>query len=103
MISSYQCYPIRVPNLQAQQQQETLQRVKTSVHEIAHEEVIRIWHISTDSEKLHQVMELAVYVAAYCDWSIDLNDVAFFDKELPGFVAKFANLGFGDCSAGAEF
>jgi len=48
-------------------------------------------------------MELAVYVAAYCDWSIDLNDVAFFDKELPGFVAKFANLGFGDCSAGAEF
>ena len=48
-------------------------------------------------------MELPVYVAAYCDWSIDLDDVAFFDEELPGFVAEFANLRFGDCSAGAEF
>ena len=48
-------------------------------------------------------MELAVDVAAYCDWSIDLHDVAFFDEELAGFVAEFADLRFGDCTAGAKF
>jgi hypothetical protein len=46
-------------------------------------------------------MELAVYITAYCDWRVDLHDVAFFDQELAGFVAEFTDLGFGYRSAGA--
>lgn len=43
-----------------------------------------------------------MYVAAYCDWGIDLDDVAFFDQELARFVAEVAHGGFRDCLAGAE-
>ena len=32
-----------------------------------HEEVVGIWVRSTNSEELHKVMELTVYISAYCD------------------------------------
>lgn len=44
-----------------------------------------------------------MYVTAYRDRGVDLDDVSFFYEKLAGFVAKFADLGFGNCSAGAEF
>ncbi|KAL9025551.1 MAG: hypothetical protein Q9196_005645 [Gyalolechia fulgens] len=44
-----------------------------------------------------------MYVAAYCDWRIHLDNVAFFDQQLARFVAKVADGGFGDGFAGAEF
>lgn len=47
-------------------------------------------------------MELTVYVAAYCDRGIDLNDVSFFNQQLACFVAEVADSGLGDCFAGAE-
>ena len=40
-------------------------------------------------------MELPVYVSAYCDRCIDLDDVGFFDQQLACFVAYLADLGFG--------
>lgn len=43
-----------------------------------------------------------MYVAAYCDWGVDLDNVAFFDQELAGFVAEVADSGFGDGFAGSE-
>ena len=46
-------------------------------------------------------MEQTVNVAAYRDGGVDSDDVAFFDQEFAGFVAKFADLGFGDGPAGA--
>ena len=42
-------------------------------------------------------------VSAYCDGGVDLDDIAFLDEELTGLVAEFADLGFGNCTAGAEF
>ena len=47
-------------------------------------------------------MKLAVYVAAYCDWGIDLDDIALLDQQLAGFVAEVADGGFRDGLAGAE-
>lgn len=41
-------------------------------------------------------------IAAYCDWRIDLDDIAFFDKELARLIGQFANLGFWDRSTGAQ-
>lgn len=47
-------------------------------------------------------MELSMYVSAYCDWCIDLDNVGFFDQQLACFVANLADLGFGNDFAGAE-
>lgn len=47
-------------------------------------------------------MELAVDVAAYCDWGVDLNDVTFLDEEFARFVAEVADSGFRDGLAGSE-
>lgn len=41
-------------------------------------------------------------IAAYCDWSIDGDDIAFFDEEFARFVAEFADLWFGDRAARAQ-
>ena len=47
-------------------------------------------------------MKLPVYVSAYCNRCVDLDDVGFFDQQLACFVAYFADLGFGDDLAGAK-
>ena len=39
--------------------------VVASVDIVAHEEVICVWRFPANSEKLHKVVELTVYVAAY--------------------------------------
>ena len=57
------------------------------VDEVAHEQVVGVWHIAAHAEQLHQVVELAVYVTAYCHWSVDCYDVSFFYQQLAGLVA----------------
>jgi hypothetical protein len=47
-------------------------------------------------------MELAMYIAAYCDWGIHRNNIPFFYQDLSSFVAEFADLGFGDQAASAK-
>ena len=39
--------------------------VVASVDIVAHEEVICVWRFPSNTEKLHKVVELTVYVAAY--------------------------------------
>jgi len=34
-----------------------------------HKKIIRIRHVAADAEQLHQVVELAVDIAAYLRWS----------------------------------
>ena len=43
-----------------------------------------------------------MYVSAYCDWGVDLNDIGFFNQQLACFMANLADLGFGNDLAGAE-
>jgi len=43
-----------------------------------------------------------MYVAAYCDRSVDLHNICLFYKEFAGLVANFADLWFGYDLAGAE-
>ena len=103
MVPPYQRDPIRVPDFQAEQQQEALQRVEPPVHEVAHEQIVRIWDISPNPKQLHEVMELSVNVPAYGNWRIDLDDIAFLDEQLSRLEAQFADLWFWDRSAGAQF
>ena len=50
--------------LQRQQQKKSLHRIEAAVHEIAHEQVICLRAVAANCEQLHQVEELAMYVAA---------------------------------------
>ena len=102
MIPADQRYPIRIPHLQAKQQQEGFERVETAVDEIPHEQVIRIRHVTAHAEEFHQVVKLAVDVAADGDGGVDGNDIALFDQQFARFVAELSDLRFGDRTAGAE-
>lgn len=55
----------RVSGLQQQKQCEDLEAVISSVHKIAHEDVVSARDLSPRLKQLHQIMELAVYVTAH--------------------------------------
>jgi hypothetical protein len=69
---------IRVADFEAKEEKEGFEGVEAPVHEIAHEEVVGVGYVAANSEQLHQVVKLSVYVTAYCDRCIDCDDVAFF-------------------------
>ena len=54
------------------------------------------------AEELHEIVELAMDVAADGDGCGDVDDVCFFDEEFAGFVADLADERFGDDAAGSE-
>ena len=92
MVASYECDSVWVADFEAEEEEEGFERVEATVDEVTHEKVVCVWHIAAHSEQLHQVVELAVDVPAYCDRRIDGDDVAFFDQELPRLVAQFSDL-----------
>ena len=47
-------------------------------------------------EQLHQVEELTVDVTTYCNRSIDVLNIAFFDEDLACFEAELCDLGLGE-------
>ena len=47
---------------------------------LTHEKVVGIRIRASDLEKLHEVVELAVNVAAYCDWAFLLQDLSTNDS-----------------------
>lgn len=91
-----------VAHFEAEEEEEAFERVEAAVDEVAHEEVVCVGDVTADAEQLHEVVELAVDVAAYGDGGVDLHDVAFLDQEFSRFVAEFAYLCFGDCFAGSK-
>jgi hypothetical protein len=52
-------------HLESQQQQEGFYTVEAPVHKVAHEQIVGLWAVTPDLEKLDQVIELAMYVATY--------------------------------------
>lgn len=67
-----------------------------------HEQVVRVRDVTADAEQLHEVVELAVDVAAYCNRRIDADDVALLDQQLARLVAQLADLVLGDGPARAQ-
>ena len=51
-------------HLQREQQKKGLHRVEAAVHKIAHEKVICLRAVAANREQLHEIKELAMYVAA---------------------------------------
>jgi len=102
VVPADQGHAVWVADFEAEEEEEAFEGVESSVDKVAHEEVVCVGHVPAYSEQFHQVVKLPVYVPAYCDWGVDLDDIGFFDEEFAGFVADFADLGLGDYSAGAQ-
>ena len=54
--------------------------VVASVNIVAHEEVICVRRLAADAEKLHKVVELTVYVAAYSHRAFHLSNGQWTSK-----------------------
>lgn len=79
MIPPDQRHAIGIPNLETKKEEERFEGVESAVDKIAHEQVVGVWDVSAHAEEFHQVVELAVDVAAYRDRGVDFYDVSFFD------------------------
>ena len=50
MVSSYECDSVWVTDFEAEEKEEGFKRVKASVDEVAHEQVVCVWYITTNPE-----------------------------------------------------
>jgi hypothetical protein len=67
VVSSENCEPISVANLQRDKQSDCFNRIVTSVNVVSHEEVVCVWGLATNLEELFQIVELAVDIPTNCD------------------------------------
>ena len=67
MIAAQKRDAVRVANLEAEEQQARLHTVIATIHVIAHKEVVYAGTVPTNTEKLAEIVELAVDVAANLD------------------------------------
>lgn len=70
--------------LQSQQQQESLDRVIAAIDKVAHEQVVRLGHITSDFEQFLEIVELPVDVAAHLNREQDRRNV----KAADAFINK---------------
>jgi hypothetical protein len=83
-----------VLEFEAQKELEGLYRVESSVYEISHENVARVWDFTTFIEKFQKIMELAVDITTDGYWSFDRLDIALFNENLLDFLAENSELSF---------
>ena len=67
MVSSENRESISEANLQTNQQRHCLHRVISSVHIVAHEQIVCLRRLAANTEEFLQVVELSVDVTADCD------------------------------------
>ena len=64
VVSPDEGYSLWVSDLECHEEQECLHRVGSSVNEVTHEKIVRIWTLSTNFKELLQVIELPVNISA---------------------------------------
>ncbi len=64
--------------LQSDQESDSLDGVVPTVHVVSHEQVVRVGRLASDTEQLHQVMELTVNVATNRHRAFYFLDVGLF-------------------------
>ena len=72
VISSDQSDSVSIPHLKCQEQKECLYRVEASINEIAHENVVGLWAVTSHLEELHQIVELAVNISANLEKKLEI-------------------------------
>jgi len=87
VITADERHTVWVSDFEAEEEEERFEGVEAPIHKVSHEQVVGVRHVAAHSEEFHKVMELTVYVAAYCYGGVDGDDVALFDQKLPSLVA----------------
>jgi len=91
MITPYQSYPILIAYFKRQKKQECFNRMKSSVHKVSHEYIVGLGAITTDLEKLHQIVKLSMDISANRDRWINILDIWFFHQYVPCYVAQITH------------
>lgn len=78
-----------VADLVCDQKGHGLDRVVTTIDVVTHEEVVIIWNIASNFEKLDQVMELTVNISTDGDWRLHLSHIRFTDQN---FLSSFGQV-----------
>lgn len=94
--------PIFVPDFESNEEGDGFDAMMSSINIVAHKEIIGIGYVSSNFEKFHEIVELAVDVAADDDGGSDRDNIGlfleyFFGLRLGGiyFFAEGADFGFG--------
>jgi len=75
VVASQDGYSVFVTDFQSDEKSDGLHRIIASIHVVTHEQVIRIGTPTAYLEQLHEVMELAMDVAAHGDGTSDFLHV----------------------------
>mmetsp|Transcript_7380 Transcript_7380/g.14678 ORF Transcript_7380/g.14678 Transcript_7380/m.14678 type:complete len:240 (-) Transcript_7380:294-1013(-) len=76
--------PVRIADLEGQEEEEGLHGVVAPVDKVPKEEVVLVGTFAADLEQLDKIVELSVNVAAYRHGSIHPLNVALVNEDLPG-------------------
>ena len=71
VIASENCDAVLKAHFQANEKCHSLDRVISTIDVISHEQVVCVWGASTDLEKLHEIVELAVDITTDSHWALD--------------------------------
>jgi len=88
VVPSQNGHSVLEPHFVANQQCHRLHRVVASVNVVAHEKVVGVWGPASDSEELHQIVELPVDVSADCHRTPHLLHIALLRQDLLRLVAE---------------
>lgn len=64
VVTADERHAVWVADFEAEEEEEGFEGVETAVDEVAHEEVIGVWDVAPNAKELHEVVKLAVDVAA---------------------------------------
>ena len=100
MVASKDGESVFEADFQRNEESYSLDRVVATVNIIAHEQVVGVGRLSANLEQLSEVVELSMDVSADGDWSTDLLDVRFVNKD---FFSLNTNSKFNSCSKMSRF
>jgi hypothetical protein len=79
---------IRKPDLETQQHEKRLERIKPSVNKIPKKQVICIRAFTALAEQRQKVVKLAMYISAYSDRCLYQLHITLLHQKLLGLVAQ---------------
>ena len=88
VISSNQMDSIWVTDFESEEEKESFDAIKSSVHEISHEEVVGLGTLSAHFEQLHQIIELAMNITTDGQGSFNLDYICFVGEDFLGTVTE---------------
>ena len=82
VVTSKNGHTVLIPHFESDQQCDSLHTVVTSVDIVAHEQIVGFWHLTSYSEQLHQIVELAMDVPTNGDWHWNSSHISLLTQYL---------------------